>query len=712
MNLFGNKHRDKVEAKDMLYVSFFLAFTLLFFGPYHLYFYNVLEYQFYYTELFIRLFILSLFLTAIFLVIIILLQKIVAYEKIIATVFAIALLFWLQGNVLVWEYGQFDGKQVNWDDKIHFGLIDSSIWLVFLVVAFWKSSWLYRIARIGSIIFILVQSASLCILFLQTPLSNFTRFEEDNSSMFTFSREKNVIVFLLDSFQTDIFKEITSEDSYYKKIFDGFTYFPNSVSGYPSTYPSIPLILTGKYYDNSIPIQEFIKKEYAINSVPKRLKENGYHVYLNRAGTYVPFDTTIASNFIEKSDIGSFNFKELIPLIDGAFFRYFPHFTKRIFFNKTLGNLTNWSGESETHRDLRFLNNIKKNSKLDSFDKTFKFYHFFGTHVPFRLNSDLEYEELEINRFGLKEQAKAILKIVGESFEVMKNLEIWDNSMIIILADHGLGTPEAPSVTANKNMAYLNPLMLVKPFDDRGEMKTSNAPVHLSDIPKTIFSELGLSNNYSGYSMLELDESLLRVRRYLSFDWQRFGVWGNLFLPEMKEFFVTGDSWLSSSWKETHVVYLPNQKVNLEKYKYSFGKKIRFGTDGNSLKYEKRGWTRAEKNKNISFAIGKNSSLTFPVIPSATDIVLQAKIAPFLAKGMPSKQQVLIKVNGNVIGKWLVTSAEKYSLIIPQKYIKGARSLDVTFEMPNAKSTQELGIGNDPRPLSIVIEWLSLDNVS
>jgi len=48
----------------------------------------------------------------------------------------------------------------------------------------------------------------------------------------------------------DIFKEIISEDAKYRSIFEDFTYYPDTTSGYPYTEANITLLMTGRFYKN------------------------------------------------------------------------------------------------------------------------------------------------------------------------------------------------------------------------------------------------------------------------------------------------------------------------------------------------------------------------------------------------------------------------------------------------------------------------------
>lgn len=107
--------------------------------------------------------------------------------------------------------------------------------------------------------------------------------------------------------------------------------------------------------------------------------------------------------------------------------------------------------------------------------KLFKFIHLEGCHGPNRLNENGEIQQEPVSE---KESAKGCLKIIGNLLLQMKELGCYDNSAVIIMADHGY----------SKDGVLTNPVFLVKPQNTSGSLQISNAPVSHKDYPATLMT--------------------------------------------------------------------------------------------------------------------------------------------------------------------------------------------------------------------------------
>ena len=53
----------------------------------------------------------------------------------VSLIFTLALLLWIQGNLLLWEYGVFDGLGIEWSRYSWQGWVDAGLWIILLIAA-------------------------------------------------------------------------------------------------------------------------------------------------------------------------------------------------------------------------------------------------------------------------------------------------------------------------------------------------------------------------------------------------------------------------------------------------------------------------------------------------------------------------------------------------------------------------------------------------
>jgi len=725
-----SKTRNKIVSS--LPVTAFLGFTLFVFGPSYIYFTNVLEFSYTYSQIF-RFLALFFLATVIFFTLILSTLKDSLFEKGVSVLFAVSFLLWVQGSVLLWDYGPLDGRLIKWDDFRYYGYIDSVFWLGCLFFALYKAKVVCRFAPKLSIALVLTQAITLLITYHNAPIPSSKDYVLDSSGKFAFSKQTNVIILVLDSFQTDVFQELINESTKYERDFDGFTYFRNALAGFPRTYVSVPLILTGQFYDNSIPVQEFIKNAYLDNSLPKVLKENDFRVDLFplvRKSLY--YNEQVASNMKKKLSrkIGN---ETSFFLLDLALFRQASHFVKQYIYNNQSWFLSRFFHDKQSRRTVnRDLDGCEESSrgKLTSDDAVFikemtcnahvvdemdvfKFYHLNGNHRPYILNESFEFERLGDGRNGFKRQAKVMLKLTDLFLRKLKRLGIYDSSMIFIVGDHGVweepiginvessgkgDNAESSSLPDHVRAAGLS-LFLVKRVNAKGALKISDAPVSLGDISKTIASEVNINNDFPGKSVFDLRENEVRERRFFYYEFDGSDV---DYLRDMQEYNVSGFSWLDESWRVGRKLRSGEAKRHDERYRID--DVIAFGLGGNARNWKKRGWSVIEKK--FTWTVGKNATLEIPFerLPKG-NLILSANVIPYLAAGKIAMQEVNIYINDVRVGSWAVRSQGKYKMPVPRSHLS-EDSVSVRFEIPTCASPLDFMLSTEDRKLGVAFQTI------
>lgn len=595
--------------------------SLALFGPAQIFLTNSLEFQ---SDFFHLLPYLGIVTFCVFLVLALVLyllpERFRLHERGVAIVLALGILLWLQGNILVWQYGALSGHEIDWGSKALNGLIDTPLWIVGLLLAAWRPGWLYRRVKVTSLLLLAIQLLSTSIAVIRQPETpSFKKFQIDHTVDFDFSSRRNIIVLVLDSFQSDVFQEIINHDPAFGDIFDDFTYFRNTTGGFPSTYGAIPFLLTGQYYANREPIQQFIAQAYrSPSSVPYQLTQHGWQVNLVPAvQNTIFYDAAVFAN-IKKRRPQSRDTR-LAWLYDLTLFRYLPHHLKRQIYNDGHWRLSRWIQKdalsnllneeepkrnpkaalrarqrirrssphisARTHRrgaqlvrkslqvnsDSRFVSSFLMQSAVVTEKNVFKFYHWRGPHEPIQMNADFEPVDLPLNRANLADMARGELKLVRLFLDGLRELGVYEGALIFILGDHGhpwgayglnvppdLGAQASPGSDSMLDRVVRSgiPLLLVKRPGDRGELQTSDAPASLADVSATIFDELALGRRGVGEPLFRIPADRPRERRFLHYSWEHSD-WMNIYLPPLVEYSITGHGWLTSSWRATGKVYEP-----------------------------------------------------------------------------------------------------------------------------------------------------------
>ncbi len=169
--------------------------------------------------------------------------------------------------------------------------------------------------------------------------------------------------------------------------------------------------------------------------------------------------------------------------------------------------------------------------------KTFKFYHVNGCH-----DRDTD-EELRFKPSDIYSCGKGVFKIVFAYMDELKRIGLYDNTTVIITADHGQNYLVWPD-SREKCRLYKNtsnPILLIKERGSRGEVGISDAPVSHDDFFASIMEYAGGNRDGYGRTYGEIGETEERHRE-MDFYWT--GV-----VP-YKRYHINGMATDPDSWSE------------------------------------------------------------------------------------------------------------------------------------------------------------------
>jgi hypothetical protein len=672
-----------------------ITLTIFVFGPTTVYKGNAAEFGFPLTDL-LAVYIIP-FICVVFLMIgisFILPENLFRFY--IALLFAFGLLLWIQGSFLVWNYGLFDGSLIDWSKHRWQGYIDLLIWIALLVLAMVFRK---KIARVSSLVcWSLIALQGVLFILAASNLNKgpaeTKKDWEAPADLYNYSDSLNVIHFMCDYFQTDVFLEIVKENSLESKL-EGFTAFRDNLTNANSTSVSIPSIFSSDIYDGSVSIGDFFNKSISEKGFHNVLYQNGFKV------NFIPGITmprTSVTNYYSIPEINGKSREEIgifkaTYLLDIVVFRLAPDFAKRVIYNGGNWRISPFFAGSRNQYIISvftFMHDYNKNIKAEGSKPVYHFIFLFPPHPPDMINSDGSFADkiLEPTRANYKIQAAYTLKLFIELLDQLKQKGLYDKSMIILQSDHGSSFPTLKNgVVSNIQHVRVPAMLAIKRPNEKGNMKISDAQTMNGDVAATIMDILKIDHKFNGTSVFSIDPMTNRHR---------------VFVTQTAQCDVLGSIYNINSWQQTAT--LMEIKRNPV---YFWDSLISFGFTGNAEKYEDTGWN---KPANIDQTTnGKHSRLNLIVNETKSDIMLEATFTPYIPKGKLSRQRVSILVNGHPAGEWVLTEEiqQSRSILIPNKFLRG-KSVQLDFILPDATSPKSLNLSTDQRVLALSMSRMVL----
>lgn len=417
-----------------------------------------------------------------------------------------------------------DGSSINWADYSAITVISAVVWIALIagaVVLCAKRASIGRgVAMVISVALIVVQGVGVASLWVAPPggmMSNQKELHVTKEGLFDVSQESNVIVFVLDMFDTRFMLEDINEDPSVLAEMTGFTLFDNSTGSMIPTRYGVPYLLTGEMPRQGESFDEFTRTRYQRSSFIDDIAAQNYSIgiYSDSVLEGQPHiaDKTVNIHQLGQAEIDKAGTARI--LMRCALYRDAPWALKRFFWfytdeMNTMMTLDDTSAELGSTpyeiNDRRYYEELQERGLRvveDGSDGAFRFIHLLGPHWPCTLNENAEF--VGEGNSDYLQQSRASLTIVSEYLRQLKELGIYDQSTIIITADHGeWWLSDGPIEVAS------NPLMLVKPAgtseDSARPCRVSHAPTGHVDYPATVIDAVGGDSSAYGPTVFEVPE--------------------------------------------------------------------------------------------------------------------------------------------------------------------------------------------------------------
>lgn len=457
--------------------------------------------------------------------------------------FGLFLVFYIQGNFLIKDLPKLDGRLIFWNEYPMQNLISIIIFnIVFisLIISCFK----FKIKKVlnATKYISLAIFAMLSVSLLSAVLTTEDIFEEKNIVYSTndgfgkYSSDENFIIFLVDSVDSVMFNEIVKDSEYYSDTFEDFTYYPDTVAAYLYTRESVPFILTGIWNKNETSYKKYSVNAYNKSKLFNNLKEKEYEMNYYNDAIVLEMSEKTANNISnlkvrsKKTKINKLYLEELKYIS----FKYLPFPFKKYSKIDELNFNSTWNANKDEFQNMfNHINtkvyNMINNTNLEIVkEKQFKFIHVEGAHVPFDYDENLNYTP---NEGTYESKMAATLKIINTYLNKLKQYDLYDNSNIIIMSDHGYSYAEGDERQASLLEGRQNPILYIKGIDEKHEMYISDIPVSQSDL-NDVYKDL-MNGKTSEELFDNIDKDRERKFIYYEFGKENY----------MEEYIQTGKAW-------------------------------------------------------------------------------------------------------------------------------------------------------------------------
>lgn len=298
----------------------------------------------------------------------------------------------------------------------------------------------------------------------------------------TYSTKRNVLVFVIDSLEREIAHAIMEDPmtgSELRGKFQGFTEYLDNVGAGNNSLIGVANLFTGNYPENMDDLFDYFASVYSSQSALVDYLDEDTDIYLATEALGYGYcnrqDSSKRKTHTSVPARGCFN----IPGQDGqgwtlsgiTRFRWLPFAAKA----KYAYLAERFMPEPDFNLHEWVVYPFLKGAETQPEKKTLVFVHTRGVHSPILYNREgKRLSQGAVGDAACQEIGIFIMRQLADMFDAYREKGIYDNSLIVVLADHGTqGDKQLSSETLPKNG---RPFLWVKPNDSHHDFKSSNLP--------------------------------------------------------------------------------------------------------------------------------------------------------------------------------------------------------------------------------------------
>lgn len=426
---------------------------------------------------------------------------------------------YIQGNFRIKNLPPMDGSAADWSKYTSENIITLIIWIAVGALMIWiwrkvKDKGFAAVVEVISVLMAVILSITLATTAIGSRnVIKKALYVATKDGEFRVSKKDNLLILVLDALDAYTYDEVALAHPEYQEWFRDFTYYPNTTSVFPFTTRSVPQMLTGKIFENEVDFTEYStaaldnaeffkhleEKDYAIGIYETELSYNG-----NSLSRFENFRTDdVELNMAAKNTFIKEQFKLVL-------FKYLPYCFKQYVGCNTNSFVSMIWPQPFRMDNWDFYEDIKT-QEIEYIDRNnFRFIHVEGAHVPFRYDADMNWVSEEDGSYY--KNIEASMTLANAYIQKLKDAGVYDNSAIIIMADHGsriLGEGE-------DDLYKFNPILMVKGIGESHEYQIDQAPLSYEDL---ILCYERLMDHKPSTECFDWKEGDYRVRRLIWSAW-------------------------------------------------------------------------------------------------------------------------------------------------------------------------------------------------
>lgn len=451
---------------------------------------------------------------------------------VLASVLAFAVCVYLESGILSIGLPDMKGDWSFFDNRFR-ACWDAAVWLAVFALFFGCHPFLKRHYGTAALCVAVLFCASLLDVKVEPQADVSRLMVRDFSPIETVVRSVkyapsgNVMVFVIDSLEQGLAHEIMEDPEDgpgLKEKFSGFTEYLDNVGGGNTSLLAIANVLTGDFPGNAS-VFDYFASVYSERSVLKDFLEEGYEISMATTSHGYGYSSRADGTEAAAGRIDCFRMPSTAGnawTLEGFDrFRCLPFGAKASYAERVELNAP---VDRFPDREWIVYPILRDAEVLPGERGTFLFIHTEGVHIPILLDrTGARLEAPRMSDEACVEQGIFIMKKLGDLFDAYREKGIYDNSTIIVMADHG---PHTSLYTDGELPEKARPFLWIKPAGSGHAFRTSRLPTGHAQLA-------GLLRAASRKVLTEGEvEELIQadVRRYV---WLRAGMG-----PEYKDYLV------------------------------------------------------------------------------------------------------------------------------------------------------------------------------